>query len=64
MQHRSLALDAKILWKTLGVILCGHKADLKALAEASTFASQIAEGHKSEFRELDSAEVCEQMVAP
>jgi hypothetical protein len=51
VEHRSLPLDVKILWKTLGVILCGHKPNLHALEQARSFARQIADARELELLE-------------
>ena len=40
VEHRSLLLDAQILWRTMGVILLGEKANVKALQQAAAYADQ------------------------
>jgi len=43
VEHRSFFLDMKILWRTIDVIVRGHRPDLPAMQEAIHFAKENAD---------------------
>jgi lipopolysaccharide/colanic/teichoic acid biosynthesis glycosyltransferase len=49
VEHRSLLLDVKILWRTLGVIMRGHHPNPQAVEDAVSFARQQADVRMSDL---------------
>jgi lipopolysaccharide/colanic/teichoic acid biosynthesis glycosyltransferase len=49
VEHRSIFVDMKIIWKTLTVISHGHKPNVQAFEEALSFAKQQPDAVESDF---------------
>jgi lipopolysaccharide/colanic/teichoic acid biosynthesis glycosyltransferase len=49
VEHRSFFVDMKIAWKTLTVILHGHRPNLQAIEDALSFAKQQPDAVECDF---------------
>lgn len=59
VEHRTVFVDMIIAWRTLFVIMCGHKPNTQAVEVALNFAKQQPDTMESDLPQPTAAAICE-----